>query len=91
MRYLVSYDIACPKRRLRAARLLLGHGERVQESVYELDLSDSKWHRLAAQMASLVDPGADQWRGWRACDADHRDGADLGLPSPPLHVGATIV
>lgn len=33
MLYLVSYDIANAKRRRRAARLLLGYGERVQGSV----------------------------------------------------------
>lgn len=59
MRYLISYDIAAPRRRRRAAprAFLLRHGERVRESVYEVDLRDGQWLRLCRQLDALIDPG----------------------------------
>lgn len=91
MRFLVSYDIACSRRRLRVSNLLLGYGERVQESVFALELREGQWQALCQRLDATIDPTLDQWRGWRACADDQADTQDLGAPSPPLRVGATVV
>ena len=91
MRYLVSYDIACQRRRVRIAKLLLGYGSRVQESVFTLELRDGQWARLQAAMDRTIDPVQDQWRGWRLCARDETDAAELGKPPPPIHEGLQIV
>lgn len=91
MRFLVSYDIACRRRRVRVARLLEGYGQRAQESVFELELREGQWARLCTQLSAAIDPVLDQWRGWRACADDRVDTFELGLAAAPLHEGATVV
>lgn len=81
-RLLVSYDIGCPRRRRRAAQLLIDHGERVQESVYELLLRPGEWALLREALDDLIDPQADQWRVWPLCDTDRTDAIELGQPAP---------
>lgn len=87
----ISYDIACQRRRVRVAQLLLDHGERVQESVYELRLRVGEWPVLARQLDQLIDPVADQWRVWPLCAADSADALELGAPSPHPVDGAIVV
>ena len=91
MRYLVSYDIADARRRDRAGHLLMGFGERVQESVYEVELREPQWHGLSAGLDALVRYESDQWRAWRLCAADRPDVTDLGLPSAALAMGSTVI
>ena len=91
MRYLVSYDIADAHRRNRAGHLLLGFGERVQESVYEVEVREPQWHALSAAMDALVRYECDQWRAWRLCAADGQDVTDLGLPSALPALGSTVI
>lgn len=87
----VSYDIGCQRRRQKAARYLLDHGERVQESVYELLLRRGEWEVLCGVLDGLIDPVEDQWRAWPLCEADHADAIQLGLPSPEPPTRAVIV
>jgi len=77
----ISYDIACQRRRVRVAQFLLDHGERVQESVYELRLRVGEWPALVRQLNQLIDPVADQWRAWPLCAADSADAVELGAAS----------
>jgi CRISPR-associated protein Cas2 len=51
-RYIVSYDIANPKRLRRVARVLEGFGTRLQFSVFECPLDPM---RLAAAKTELAD------------------------------------
>lgn len=90
-RVLVSYDIACPRRRVKAAQLLTDHGVRVQESVYELALRAGEWPRLGRALDRLIDPVADQWRAWPLCAADRADAVQLGAASPAPIEGAVVV
>jgi CRISPR-associated endonuclease Cas2 len=83
--WLVSYDIADARTRLKAAQLLLNHGERVQESVYELRLHPGQWQRLKRRLTRLIDPEQDQWRAYPLCVQDRADAIELGVPArhPP--------
>ena len=89
--WVVSYDIASQRERNRAARLLLDHGERVQESVFELRLHPSQWTALQAQLDALMDPVSDQWRAWPLCASDCADMVELGLAARHPAQGAVVV
>jgi CRISPR-associated protein Cas2 len=91
MRWLLSYDIACPRRRTRAVKILLGHGWRQQESVFVLELKDADWMQLKRQIDSIIDPKADHWRAWPLCRRDADDRHDLGLPPPPITSALVVI
>lgn len=79
--WLISYDIADARTRLKVAQLLLNHGERVQESVYELRLHPGQWQRLRQRLNRLIDPVRDQWRAYPLCVQDLADAIEMGLPA----------
>lgn len=89
--WVVSYDIGDTRRRVKAAQLLLDHGERVQESVYELRLHPGDWKRLTSRLNRLIDPIQDQWRAWPLCANDRADALELGQPSPHPAQQAIVV
>ena len=89
--WVVSYDIGDARRRVKAAQLLLDHGERVQESVYELRLHPGDWKRLSRRLNRLIDPVRDQWRAWPMCANDRADALELGQPSPHPPQQAIVV
>jgi len=53
-RTLVAYDVADDRRRMRLASLLQRHGDRVQYSVFVLDIVPSRLVRLQEQVADLI-------------------------------------
>ena len=58
--FIVSYDIADPKRLRRVARLLEGYGYRLQESVFYCQLSELMKNGLMTALAELVNHHEDQ-------------------------------
>ena len=70
MLWVICYDIADNRRRNRVANVLLGYGERVQESVFECHLDNSLLRRLQAELLPLVDPDADRLRYYPLCGKD---------------------
>lgn len=58
-RYLVAYDIVDDRRRTRIANTLQRYGDRVQYSVFVMDIKPAKLVRLRAQLRGIVDPTAD--------------------------------
>lgn len=65
--YLISYDIADDKRRNRVAKRLEQVGERVQESVFELELSTMQHKRLVADLQAVITPQQDNLRIYQLC------------------------
>jgi len=65
--YVISYDIPDDKRRLRVARALEAHGERVQYSVFECLLKDKDFKALHKQLKGIVKPEQDSLRIYRLC------------------------
>ena len=59
-RYLVSYDIANPKRLRRVARVLEGYGVRLQYSVFECPLDGMRLAQIKAELHPILDHGEDQ-------------------------------
>lgn len=64
MTYAIAmYDIASNRRRARVSDLLLDFGPRVQQSVFELDVThDRDLEILRSNIANLIDPSEDQVR-----------------------------
>lgn len=58
--YLVSYDIACPKRWRRVFRLLQGYGEWVQLSVFRCRLDTRRRARMAEELREATDIDEDR-------------------------------
>jgi CRISPR-associated protein Cas2 len=52
--YVVSYDIPCDKRRKKVSNLLEGYGKRVQYSVFECAISQSKYDELLQRLRRQV-------------------------------------
>lgn len=52
--YVVVYDIPCDKRRKKVSDLLLGYGHRVQYSVFECVLPQSKYKELRHRLNKKV-------------------------------------
>ena len=66
--YLISYDIPDDKRRLKIARALEAHGERVQYSVFECTLRPEDLKRLRERLKPLLVLKEDDVRFYRLCE-----------------------
>ena len=85
--YLVCFDISGDRVRNQVGRLLLRHGQRVQESVFEIALSSSReLERLKIRLTLILEE-ENELRFYRLCldcrKASHRiDGMQLaGFPA----------
>jgi len=52
--YLVCYDIADPKRWRKVHKIMVGHGESIQLSVFLCALSPTEFQRLIARLYPLL-------------------------------------
>ncbi len=67
MMVLVTYDVntttLAGRKRLRGvARACQDWGQRVQFSVFEIEVDPGQWIRLKARLKGLIDPGTDSLR-----------------------------
>ena len=58
--YLISYDIADPRRLRRVARIMEGFGYRVQFSVFQCPLDDTRFEQLKAAITPVIHSDEDQ-------------------------------
>lgn len=58
--YVITYDIACPRRWRQVFRTLRGYGDHLQLSVFCCDLSDAERQQLKSKLELHIDPTADQ-------------------------------
>lgn len=63
--WLVTYDIADPRRLSRLFKFLKKHGIPVQYSVFLVEASAAKMGNLIVQIAKMVDQDADDVRAYR--------------------------
>jgi CRISPR-associated protein Cas2 len=70
MLVVIAYDIEDDRKRNRAAKLLEGYGERVQESVFECWLSQDQLTKAMDRMARIIDQECDRVRYYRMCRKD---------------------
>jgi len=89
MLYVIGYDIACPRRRRRVARLLEGHGQRLHESAFVARLRDGAFGSLQRRLQALLDDGEDRVRVYPLCERDAPDRLTVrgaAIDEPPTHV-----
>ena len=58
-RFIVAYDVSNDPRRSRVAKTLESYGDRIQFSVFVLDIKPARMTRLRASLSRLIDPEAD--------------------------------
>lgn len=67
MMVLVSYDVSTQdktgdRRLRRIAKACLNLGQRVQFSVFEIELEPARWVQLKAELMSIIEPTTDSLR-----------------------------
>ena len=68
MFYLVTYDIADDQRRTKVAKILEDFGDRVQYSVFEMELERmDQVDEMQARLAKVIDPELDGVRIYFLC------------------------
>ena len=93
MLVLVTYDVSLTKpggakRLRRVARACQDYGQRVQFSVFEIEVDPAQWAALKARLEGLIDPARDSLRYYYLCAnwrrrIEHvgaKPAADLGGP-----------
>ncbi len=78
MLYVIAYDISSDARRDQVSRRLSAWGDRVQFSVFEVDVEHRDLPRLIDEVAAFVHPPADRLRAWRVCGGCERATLALG-------------
>ena len=84
MDVLIAYDVATDspagRRRLRkVAQLCVAHGQRVQKSVFECDLTDVQLEELLHRLLAVIDDGEDSLRVYRLREPRDRYTAIYGI------------
>ena len=65
--YIISYDIADPKRLRKVARLMEDYSIRVQKSVFEGFLSERELRKLISKAEKIINQDEDSIRIYRLC------------------------
>ncbi len=95
MLVLVTYDVATTARkgasRLRAvAKACRDHGQRVQYSVFEIEVDPAQWTRLKARLEALIDPATDSLRYYHLGSNWQRKVEHVGA-KPAADLGGTLI
>ncbi|GAB4180067.1 MAG: CRISPR-associated endonuclease Cas2 [Roseiflexaceae bacterium] len=84
MFYIICYDITEPKRLQRIAKILEGHGQRVQYSVFECDLTDRQYRELRRRLGRVVQVSeGDSLRFYQLCAPCSQSVEVVGQGPPP--------
>ncbi len=57
--HIITYDIRCPKRWRKVYRLLRGHGNRLQYSVFRVRATSTQFERLRWELEALMEEDDD--------------------------------
>ncbi len=95
MDMLIAYDVATDtpagRRRLRkVAQLCVAHGQRVQQSVFECDLTDAQLEELLHRLLAVIDDAQDSLRVYRLREPRDRYTAIYGL-RPAVNFRAPLI
>lgn len=63
----ICYDIPSNQRRTRVGKVLEGFGSRVQQSVFECDLTPKHYERLRRRLARIIRAEEDRVRFYTLC------------------------
>jgi CRISPR-associated protein Cas2 len=90
MRYVISYDIEEDRKRTRLANLLLDYGDRVQQSVFEAELTAEALQELLAKATREIED-EDSLRVYPLCGTCEERIQNFGRSTGPLGEGPRIV
>lgn len=95
MLVLVTYDVATSTKsgaaRLRAiAKACRDFGQRVQYSVFEIEVDPAQWAMLKARLEGIIDPGTDSLRYYHLGANWHRKVEHVGA-KPAADLGGTLI
>jgi len=90
MKYVVTYDISNDKRRTKLSDLLGSYGERVNYSVFEIELNEAKRETLLHEikLRKLINKKYDSLRFYHLCENCVPKSFDVGNredPFEPIH------
>lgn len=90
-RYLISYDIADPRRLRRVEHAISAVGQRVHYSLFLCLLDSGQLTALQRRLARIIKVSEDsvQYQPW--CDADRRMTLHEGASSEPLLASSWVV
>ncbi|RME91551.1 MAG: CRISPR-associated endonuclease Cas2 [Anaerolineae bacterium] len=77
--YLLTYDIADPRRLARVAKVMESIGERVQYSVFEAYLPPDLLEQVVGRVRKVMNEDEDSLRIYRLCAACRKDIRTLGV------------
>jgi len=89
MRYLIAYDICCPKRLNRVAKRILQVAPRVQKSVYSAPLTPRQLDDLFHDIEALIDLDQDIVQAWQKAAHETPRGRALG-PVPTVTPASVV-
>ena len=89
--YVIVYDITCDKRRKKVSDLLEGYGQRVQYSVFECILSQSKYSELQKRLRKQVKSSEDSIRFYPLSKHTFNQIETWGEPPVTELPGSTII
>ena len=87
MRYVICYDIADDKRRKRVADVLDSHGDRIQESVFEIFVSRARFEGCLEVLESTINQQEDRLAIYALCASCDRKAIYFGVSSDSPRVG----
>jgi CRISPR-associated protein Cas2 len=95
MELLVAYDVATDtkagRRRLRrVANLCVGHGQRVQKSVFECVLTEAQVERFTYKLLKEIEPSQDSLRIYRLREPRKKFTQIFGI-APGIDFGSTMI
>lgn len=65
---IVAYDIACPKRIVRVAKIILDYGVRVQKSIFEVTVTDRIFAEMKRRIEGVIVPEKDGVKYFPLCE-----------------------
>jgi len=89
--YLLTYDIADPKRLVKVAKLMEAIGERVQDSVFEAYLSQAELEKLLKKVGRVMEMEEDSLRIYSLCRACRGKIQCVGIGKPTAPPGVVII
>ena len=76
---LAVYDIADEHRLAKVAKIVEGYGLRVQQSVFELNISLPKLRELHERINTIIDTNIDSLRYYILCEEDWQKRESMGI------------
>jgi CRISPR-associated protein Cas2 len=80
--WVIAYDTPSDRRRRKFAKLLTGHGVRVQWSVFECELRAEQLQRLKVRLEKMIQPEQDSVRFWPVPERSRYQVIHLGCAVP---------